>query len=138
MSTTVTETKPKSVKPVRHFMLHVDPKDCPARGLEKLGRYKGADYRGAALKAATKLRTREDMKDMRHLVMRAMGTKCCSRFEWSMKELDKPRVVAKKDKENNDRQISYRWAPRVKLVERFVMDAEPDDDMEDLESAPAK
>ena len=112
-------------KQVKHFMLHVDPIDCPDRGMVRLGRYRGADARAAALKAASKLRVRDDLPGMDHLVVRQMNTKCCSRFAWSIRELDKPRVVAKKDKDGNSRGISYQYAPRVKLVERFIMDSDP-------------
>ena len=37
-------------------------------------------------------------------------------------------VVSKKDKDNNDRAVQYRFAPRVKLVGKFIMDSEPDDE----------
>lgn len=126
---TVTQTaKPKTAKPMQHYMLHIDPEDFPDRALFRCGRYKASEPRAAALKAATKMRTREDMKGSKHLVMRAMGTKVCSRFEWSTKELENPRVVSKKDKDNNDRAVQYRFAPRVKLVGKFIMDSEPDDE----------
>ena len=110
--TTLVEPKQK-----KHYMLHRPDT------YERLGRYVGKGYREAALKAASKLRTRDDLKGMDHFVMRLMGTKHCSKFEWSIKELETPRVVKKKDRE-----IVYRFNPIVRKLSEFTMDdMEPDD-----------
>ena len=83
----------------------------------------GKGPREAALKAASKLRTRGDMAGTDHFVIRLMGSKQCYRFQWSIKELETPRVVRKKDRE-----ICYRFNPKVSKVSEFIMDDEVNDE----------
>lgn len=96
---------PPDIRMSKNYMLH----DCDT--LHEIGKYKGNDFRTAALKACSKNAGR----DLKYLLLRETSTKKWAKFSWKNVELDTPKVVTKGAK-----QIIYKRTPTVELMETFT------------------
>jgi hypothetical protein len=101
------------------FMLH-DPQN-----FSSLGKYQSADYRYAALKAASKGHTQ--------ILLRKTNTKEIREFSGKVEKLDVPKVIKR-----GGREIKYERKPLVKYVQKFVLQGLPSAlDDEPLADVPA-